>query len=170
MSTPVWLDCEYVPALMSSHEATLLIVIMSSPGHDDLLALMLAAFSPKLDLQGVSAVHGNASVEHTTQNAAKALVAFRAPSHLLVHQGRASPITRAQASFAAFIHGSDGLGGVEGLPPADHPAVQSRTASAVTSDATSAIRQSCLKALENGQKLTLLATGMLLLASSSKER
>lgn len=43
---PLWLDCD--------------------PGHDDAMAMILAAFHPKIKLLGISTVFGNASVDHTT--------------------------------------------------------------------------------------------------------
>ena len=50
---PVWLDCD--------------------PGHDDALALVLAAHHPALKLVGVSTVHGNQTAEKTTNNALRIL-------------------------------------------------------------------------------------------------
>ena len=36
---PVWIDCD--------------------PGHDDMMALLLALHSPELDVRGISSTHGN---------------------------------------------------------------------------------------------------------------
>jgi inosine-uridine nucleoside N-ribohydrolase len=47
---PVWLDCD--------------------PGHDDVMAIIMACFNPGLNLLGISTVAGNQSVEKTFQNAA----------------------------------------------------------------------------------------------------
>ena len=46
---PAWLDCD--------------------PGHDDAMAIILAGYSPSIQLLGISTVAGNQSVEKVTQNA-----------------------------------------------------------------------------------------------------
>ena len=44
------------------------VVIDCDPGHDDAIALMLAAASPEIDLLGVTTVAGNTTVDKTTRN------------------------------------------------------------------------------------------------------
>lgn len=44
-----WLDCD--------------------PGHDDSFAIILAAYSPRINLIGISTVAGNQTIEKTTDNA-----------------------------------------------------------------------------------------------------
>ena len=39
------------------------------PGHDDVMAILLAAGNPRIDLLGVTTVAGNAPLEMTTRNA-----------------------------------------------------------------------------------------------------
>jgi inosine-uridine nucleoside N-ribohydrolase len=45
----VWLDCD--------------------PGHDDMLAIIMAALNERIDLIGISTSAGNSVIENTTQNA-----------------------------------------------------------------------------------------------------
>ncbi|KAH7102919.1 uridine nucleosidase [Auriculariales sp. MPI-PUGE-AT-0066] len=93
----LWLDCD--------------------PGHDDAIALLLALHVPGAELLGVSTVHGNAHAHLTLANAGRLLHAYGAPPHFLPHGGAAKPLIR-PARVDLEIHGLDGLGGVEGLPPA----------------------------------------------------
>ena len=67
--------------------------------------------------------HGNASSEWTALNAARCLHAFAAPSHVRVYPGAVKPLLL-PPKHDPEIHGSDGLGGVEGLPDASDPQVQ----------------------------------------------
>ena len=61
MTTPILLDCD--------------------PGHDDAIALLLALASPEVELDGVTTVAGNQTLEKTTANAIPALtLATRADS------------------------------------------------------------------------------------------
>lgn len=69
--------------------------------------------------------HGNTTVENTTINAARCLHAFAAPEYIKVHSGAAAPLLR-PVQYAPDIHGAGGLGGVEGLPPADSDSVRAR--------------------------------------------
>ncbi|KAF2757944.1 nucleoside hydrolase [Pseudovirgaria hyperparasitica] len=92
--TPLWLDVD--------------------TGHDDAFALLLAAHSPKTVLLGVTTVHGNASLEHTTRNTRGVLEAIGC-SHIAVYPGATKPLTRS-AVHAPDIHGETGLDGVTLLP------------------------------------------------------
>ncbi|OCH84221.1 nucleoside hydrolase [Obba rivulosa] len=103
----IWLDCD--------------------PGHDDAMAIMLAIFCDDSHLLGISTVHGNASADNTVNNAARCLYAFAAPQNVLVYPGAVKPLIR-PARHDPEIHGIDGLGGVQGLPSADHPDVVARLA------------------------------------------
>jgi uridine nucleosidase len=62
--------------------------------------------------------HGNASSELTALNAARCLFAFGAQPHVRVYPGAPKPLLLS-ARPDPEIHGDNGLGGVEGLPPAD---------------------------------------------------
>ncbi|PPQ74363.1 hypothetical protein CVT24_000657 [Panaeolus cyanescens] len=96
---------------------------------------MLANNVPNIHLLGVSTTHGNADSDWTAKNAARCLVAFGAPSHVLVYPGASQPLLL-PAKHDPEIHGEDGLGGVEGLPSPDAPEVVARFA--VNSDGTPA--------------------------------
>ena len=45
------------------------IIIDCDPGHDDAVAIMLAARNPKLELLGITTVRGNQTLEKVTKNA-----------------------------------------------------------------------------------------------------
>lgn len=89
MSTSVWLDCD--------------------PGHDDALALILAAHTPGLRLVGVSTVFGNQSLPKTTRNALRTLHVTGVLGVPVV-PGAAKPLLR-PGRTCAEIHGESGLDG-----------------------------------------------------------
>ncbi|KAF1816404.1 nucleoside hydrolase [Eremomyces bilateralis CBS 781.70] len=91
---PLWLDCD--------------------TGHDDAFAILLAAHSPAIKLLGVSTVHGNASLGHTTENTIAVLEAI-GKQDIPVCVGAAKPFCR-DAVHAGTIHGESGLEGSELLP------------------------------------------------------
>lgn len=92
MRRPVLLDCD--------------------PGHDDALAILLAA--RHYDVLGIATVAGNVGVSLTTLNARRIveLAGLRAP----VAQGCASPLV-APPRHAVEVHGSSGLDGFDFPPP-----------------------------------------------------
>ena len=47
------------------------IILDCDPGHDDAVAIMLAAASDEIDLLGITCVGGNATLENTQLNALK---------------------------------------------------------------------------------------------------
>lgn len=79
------------------------------PGHDDMLAMLLAA--RHLDLVGVSTVHGNQSVDATTSNALKVLE-LGGLIDIPVFRGLSRPLV-SEAVHAPEVHGESGLDGVE---------------------------------------------------------
>ncbi|KAF9266331.1 nucleoside hydrolase [Marasmius fiardii PR-910] len=105
------------------------------PGHDDATAIMLAIHCEKIHLLGISTTHGNTDSKCTAINAARCLVAFGAPSNVLVYPGASKPLIL-PTKHDPEIHGPDGLGGAKGLPNVDDPAVLARIAT--DSDGTSA--------------------------------
>jgi inosine-uridine nucleoside N-ribohydrolase len=87
----VWLDCD--------------------PGHDDVVAILLA--SHFCELIGISTVAGNAPLSATTKNALLSAQIFNID--VAVHAGCDHPLVR-EPVFAANIHGTSGLAGPV-LPP-----------------------------------------------------
>jgi inosine-uridine nucleoside N-ribohydrolase len=97
--TSVWLDCD--------------------PGHDDAMAILLAAYTSKLELIGISTVAGNQSLEKITHNALDVLNAINITVPVIA--GASMPLVRDHKSCPE-IHGESGLDGPRGgklLPP--HP-------------------------------------------------
>lgn len=87
------------------------VLLDCDPGHDDALAILLAAATT--ELVGVSTVSGNAPLEKTLHNALA--VTQLAGLDVPVHAGANRPLV-APPRHAAFIHGDSGLDGAT-LPP-----------------------------------------------------
>lgn len=105
-------------------------------------------------------VHGNADALNTARNAARCLHAFAAPPHVKVYPGASKPLCR-PVIYAPEIHGSDGLGGVEGLPDKDHADVKARIDLSVP--ASQAMAEAVRKSWDGGKgkKVSLVACGPL---------
>ncbi|KUJ18576.1 putative uridine nucleosidase [Mollisia scopiformis] len=80
----------------------------------DAFAILMSAYHPSLNLLGITTVHGNSSLPHTTHNALSLLTAIGAPS-IPVYPGSANGLTR-PAVHAPAIHGASGLDGTTLLP------------------------------------------------------
>jgi inosine-uridine nucleoside N-ribohydrolase len=127
MAIPVLLDCD--------------------PGHDDALAILLAAGSPAIDLLGITTVAGNQTLPKTTLNARRICTAAGITS-VPIAAGRAQPLY-GQLRPAPGIHGESGLDG----PAFGEPAVGVEPVGAVEF-----LRRVILDA---DQPVTLVATGPL---------
>lgn len=86
------------------------VILDTDPGIDDALALFLALASPEVQLEAITTVSGNVSVEHTTRNAL-ALLELAGRPDIPVARGCARPLLRPPFE-AADVHGANGLGGV----------------------------------------------------------
>jgi len=85
------------------------ILIDCDPGHDDVLAILLALAHPeKMTIQGITTVAGNSTVEHVTENILKVLdfIGVSIP----VAMGCARPIRR-EPEPQPMAHGESGMDG-----------------------------------------------------------
>lgn len=85
------------------------IILDCDPGHDDAVAIMLAANAPGLELLGVSVVAGNQTLENTQRNACHVLQ-WIGREDIPVYAGCGQPMVR-EKIIAADIHGKTGLDG-----------------------------------------------------------
>lgn len=86
------------------------IILDTDPGIDDAAAIAAALFAPQLDLQLMTTVAGNVSVEKTTRNALQLLHFWNADVQLA--QGAATPLLRSLRD-AAYVHGESGMEGYD---------------------------------------------------------
>jgi len=100
---------------MAERRASRPVIIDCDPGHDDMVAILLALASPELEVRGITTVAGNATIEHTTENALRTLALAGRPD-VPVAVGASHPI-RGPLHTAAHVHGATGLDGPE-LPRA----------------------------------------------------
>jgi len=90
------------------------VIIDTDPGVDDALAILLALRSPELEVVAITTVCGNVPVEQGTQNLFRVLGLVKPPTGLLIGQGAARPL-RQPLQTATHVHGSDGLGELDGF-------------------------------------------------------
>ena len=121
------------------------VAIDCDPGHDDALALLLAAGLPEIDLRAITTVSGNHSIERTTENALR-ICALGGIRDVPVAIGADRPLER-EREAAQSIHGETGLDGAR-LPVPDREP-----------DSRSALELLCDVADEG--IFTLIATGPL---------
>ena len=91
------------------------IILDCDPGHDDAVAIVVAAHT--CELLGITTVAGNAPLDRTTHNA-------RVLRHMLdldveVHSGAGRPMV-VEPAFAGYVHGESGLDGAD-LPKPTRP-------------------------------------------------
>jgi inosine-uridine nucleoside N-ribohydrolase len=123
------------------------ILIDCDPGHDDMMAIMVAVASPELDLLGVTTVAGNQTGEKTYLNALKTLTLIGA-TEIPVARGADKPLFR-ELRVAPEIHGVSGLDGAD-LPEPGFQGVQQH-----------AVDFLIQTIMESGTSLVLVPTGPL---------
>ena len=125
------------------------VLIDTDPGIDDALALLFAWNCPEIQVETITTVAGNVTVEAASQNLLRLLALRRPARRPIVAAGATGPLARALTTATRF-HGEDGLGD---LP--DWPAVERMPASP---DAVEAI----LAAVRRHERaLTIVALGPL---------
>ena len=87
---------------------TIPLLLDGDPGHDDAIAWMLAASSPKLNIRAVTSSAGNQTLEKTTYNALRLMALFGITAPMA--PGRPRPLLAPPMSAPA-VHGASGLDG-----------------------------------------------------------
>lgn len=124
------------------------IILDCDPGHDDAIAILLAAGSPELEILAVTTVAGNHSIEETTRNAL--VVADVAGLRgVPIAAGAARPLVRLPR-WAEHIHGATGM---------DGPAPRETRRAADKRHAVSLIAELIMSS--SSQEITLVPTGPL---------
>ena len=86
------------------------IIIDCDPGHDDAIALLIACYTEKYDLIGVSTCAGNQTIDKTSKNTLNLLNFFK--KEIKVVKGETDPIKR-KVKTCPEIHGESGLDGYD---------------------------------------------------------
>lgn len=120
------------------------VIIDTDAGHDDALALMLLIKSGLFDIQAITTVAGNSTIQNVTRNAQAILDLLHVS--LPVHSGYEQPLARELVQ--AVVHGKSGLDGLD----------MSQTNYTLTQDAPDRIIE-LVKA--NPGEITLLTLGPL---------
>ena len=89
------------------------IILDCDPGHDDAVAIMLAAASEKIEILGITCVGGNSTLENTQLNALK-VCSLIGKKDIKIYAGAGKPIEYDLVT-AAHVHGKSGLD-IEGDP------------------------------------------------------
>ncbi len=85
------------------------IILDCDPGHDDAIAIMLAAKNSAINLLGISVVAGNHTLEKTLENTLH--ICQYLNLQIPVYAGCGHPIVRSKQVIADDIHGKSGLDG-----------------------------------------------------------
>jgi purine nucleosidase/pyrimidine-specific ribonucleoside hydrolase len=122
------------------------LILDCDPGHDDALAIILAAKNPALKLIGITTVSGNGGIAKVTLNARR--IATMVNLHVPIAEGAGKSIL-GEVEEATDIHGESALDGAE-LP---EPKVELSKLHAV--DLVAELLR------ESNEKVTIVATGPL---------
>ncbi len=90
------------------------VLLDGDPGHDDVMAMVMALASDKLDVKGMTVVAGNSTLANTSTNALRTLE-WLGLEHIPVCTGADHPIMR-PLQIADSVHGKSGLDGPN-FPP-----------------------------------------------------
>ena len=99
-----------------SPEKSIPAILDCDPGHDDMVAIMLGAADPRIDLLAITTVAGNGTLERTTHNA-RAVCTLAGIRNVPIAAGAPGPLAGTLRT-APHVHGESGLGGAE-LPTPD---------------------------------------------------
>jgi inosine-uridine nucleoside N-ribohydrolase len=100
---------------VSRPETTIPTILDCDPGHDDMVAIMLAAAHPRIDLLAITTVAGNGTLERTTHNA-RAVCSMAGIRDVPIAAGAPRPLVGSLRT-APHVHGESGLEGAELAEP-----------------------------------------------------
>ncbi len=132
-------------------------ILDCDPGHDDALAILLAAASPALELEAITTVAGNQTLDKVTLNARR-VCTVAGITGVPLAAGCDRPLRRGRI-VAGEIHGASGLDGVDW----DEPTVDLDPRDAVDLIVDHALR-------EGASRLTVIAVGPLTNVATALER
>lgn len=89
------------------------------PGHDDAVAILLAAMAEELNLKGITVVAGNQILEKTVQNTVN-VCSYASITDVPIYAGMDQPLVKEQV-IAQDIHGDSGLDGPKFPEPIIEP-------------------------------------------------
>ncbi|HEV3377248.1 MAG TPA: nucleoside hydrolase [Thermoleophilaceae bacterium] len=90
-------------------------ILDCDPGHDDMVAILLAAADASIDLLAITTVAGNGTLERTTHNA-RAVCSMAGIRDVPIAAGAAGPLVGSLRT-ASHVHGESGLEGAELAAP-----------------------------------------------------
>src|SRR4051794_8864124 len=131
-------------------------VLDCDPGHDDAVALLLAAASPALDLRAITTVAGNGPLDRVTENARR-VCTLAGIRDVPIAAGADRPLAGPLIT-AAHVHGESALDG-PALPAPDVP-LDDRPADALVAEVVGGA----------AEPVTLIATGPLTNVAVALER
>ena len=85
------------------------IILDCDPGHDDAVAIMMAAKHPEIELLGITTVRGNQTLEKVTRNALN--VVQYLDIDVPVYKGMSVPMVIEPRPVEERVHGDSGLDG-----------------------------------------------------------
>jgi purine nucleosidase len=100
-------------------------IIDTDTAGDDAMAILMAALSDRLDVEGLTVVAGNVPFDYQVENAKYALDLAGVADDVPVYEGARSPLVK-DHDHVEYVHGEGGLGGDlfpdTGVPSADEHA------------------------------------------------
>ncbi len=114
-----------LPAARRSPGSPQRIILDTDPGVDDAIAIFLALRSPEIRVEAITPVSGNVPLAFTLPNALRLLEIASRPE-IPVAAGAAVPLVRRLVT-AAYVHGNNGLGGIEFPEPKIKPVAETAT-------------------------------------------
>ena len=86
------------------------VIIDTDTAGDDTQALLLAALSDRIDIEGVTICAGNVEFDYEVENAKYTLDLAGVADEVTVYEGARDPLLK-DHDFADYVHGEGGLGG-----------------------------------------------------------
>jgi purine nucleosidase len=96
------------------------LLLDTTPGVDDAIALLLALRARDVDVMGVTTTFGNVDTKRATRNVLS-LLELSGRSELPVAAGALGPMSGARPRYARHVHGKNGLGGLAFRQPRAKP-------------------------------------------------